>query len=406
MPRSCCCCWLRRPRETRRMAGKWVGTRTRTRKIRVWCGVGGIVRRFDRVNRKLTRCKEIQSRSDTRLKMVETKTKALVTKAQGEAPVLDEVELPQLGDQDVTIKVMNCGICHTDLSMANNEWYMTTYPFVGGHEIVGKVHEIGPHVDALKVGDIVGVGWFSSSCLHCDQCVKGETNLCPTSGRTIVGHHGGFANLVRCHQSATVKIPDNIDLASAGPMFCAGLTVYDPISKHIKPTDCVLVIGIGGLGHIALQILNKWGCEVVASTSSPSKAELAKKLGAHEVIQFSDDSDFQKQASRFNFIMVCTSGVDMDWGKYISTLAPKGRIHFLGATPPFPLTIFPMLLNENSVSSSPTGSMAMIREMLKFCGRHGIKPMIEEFKLSELAKAYEHLEAGNARFRIVLKNDL
>ena len=182
-------------------------------------------------------------------------------------------ELPLLGNDQVDIKVHYCGICHSDLSMLNNDWGMTQYPFIPGHEAVGEVVAVGNEVKSLKPGDLAGVGWNSESCMHCDQCMEGSHHLCNSLEQTIIGRHGGFSDYMISHWLWAIPFPDGIDMKMAGPLLCGGITVFNPILAGVKPTDKVGVIGIGGLGHMALRFLNKWGCEVIAFSSSPDKKE-------------------------------------------------------------------------------------------------------------------------------------
>jgi len=288
-------------------------------------------------------------------------------------------ELPTLGSDQVDIKVHYCGICHSDLSMINNEWGMTTYPIVPGHEIIGEVVAVGSEVKNLKPNDLVGLGWSSASCMHCKQCMEGNHHLCQSSEGTIVGRHGGFADKVRCHWSSAILLPEGINAQKAGPLLCGGITVFSPIIlAGVKPTDKVGVIGIGGLGHMALKFLNKWGCEVIA-------LELESITGS------------------LNFILN-TTNVTLDWNSYLVALAPKGRFHNVGAVlEPMAIPTFTLLVGEKTVGSSPIGSPALIRTMLEFCVRHDIYPMVEEFPLAKVNEAIEHLEKGKARYRIVLK---
>ncbi|MDX1951155.1 MAG: NAD(P)-dependent alcohol dehydrogenase [Verrucomicrobiota bacterium] len=316
-----------------------------------------------------------------------------------------EFELPDLGPDYVDIAVSHCGMCHSDLSMRNNDWGFTQYPFVPGHEVVGKIKAVGSNVSHLKPGQTVGMGWFAGSCMICQSCMSGNHNLCPTSEQTIVGRHGGYADLVRCKSEWALPLPEGLDVAKAGPLFCGGITVFNPLVQFdVKPLDRVGVVGIGGLGHYALQFLKHWGCEVVAFTSSASKHEEARKLGAHHVAT-STDADFKKWKGAFNFIIV-TANVPLDWMGFISTLAPKGRLHFVGAVPePVSLILFPMLMSQISVSGSPLGSPVTTARMLDFCVRHQINAVVETFPMSEVNHAFEHLHAGKARYRIVLANE-
>ncbi len=313
-------------------------------------------------------------------------------------------DLPELGNEHVDIKVHYCGLCHSDLSMLNNEWGMTQYPFVPGHEVVGEIIKVGSEVKNLNVGDKVGLGWFSESCMHCNQCMDGQHNLCATVEQTIVGRHGGFADNVRCHWSWATPLPENIDLTKAGPLFCGGITVFNPIIiSGVKPTDKVGVIGIGGLGHIALKFLHHWGCEVIAFSSSPDKKQQILDMGADKVINSRDPKELESIAGSLDFILN-TTNVSLDWNSYLTTLAPKGKLHTVGAVlEPMGIPAFSLIGGEKSVGGSPLGSPALTRTMLEFCVRHDIYPIVEEFPMAEVNDAIAHLEAGKARYRIVLK---
>ena len=313
-------------------------------------------------------------------------------------------ELPPIDAEHVDIRVEYCGICHSDLSMLRNEWGFSTYPLVPGHEVVGRVEVVGSLVKNLKVGDRVGLGWFSESCMTCPQCMGGDHNLCGSGEGTIVGRHGGFADLVRAHWAWAIKIPEALPAVSAGPLFCGGITVFSPIVEfNVRPTDRVGVIGAGGLGHLAIQFLNKWGCEVTAFSSTPDKADELTKLGAHRVVNSRDSEALKAEAGRFDFI-ISTVAVPLEWMAYVAALAPKGRLHTVGAIPePVALEAFPLIMGQRSFSGSPLGSPATTALMLEFCARHGIAPMVEEFPLSEVNKAIDRLENGSPRYRVVLK---
>jgi alcohol/geraniol dehydrogenase (NADP+) len=311
----------------------------------------------------------------------------------------------ELRPEQVEIKVSHCGICHSDLSMRDNEWQMTVYPFVPGHEAVGEIVAIGDQVKNLKIGDRVGLGWVSESDMTCPQCLSGNQNLCQKAEQTIVGSPGAFADRVRCHWSWAVRLPDALDASQAGPLFCGGISVFNPIVQFdVKATDKVGVIGIGGLGHLALQFLNKWGCEVTAFTSSAAKADEAQEMGAHIVLNSKSDSELETVAGKFDFI-ISTVNAQLNWLAFLNTLAPKGRLHFVGVVPePVSLITFPLIAGQRSVSGTPVGSPATMAKMLEFCARHDIAPVTERFKMSEANEAFEHLEAGKARYRIVLEN--
>jgi uncharacterized zinc-type alcohol dehydrogenase-like protein len=308
-----------------------------------------------------------------------------------------------LHDEQVEIHVEHCGICHSDLSMIDNEWGNSVYPLVAGHEIVGTVVARGEQVKGLKVGDKVGLGWASGSCMHCTPCMEGHHNLCAQGEKTIVGRHGGFADRVRGHWRWVQKLPEKLPAAKAGPLFCGGSTVFSPLLEFgVRPTDRVGIVGVGGLGHLALQFLNKWGCEVTAFTSSASKQAEARALGAHQVVTSTDDAALKKLRGCFDFILV-TVNVSLDWARYVAALKPRGRLHFVGAVlEPLQLNAFHLIGGQKQLSGSPVGSPATVATMLEFCTRHDILPQTEHFPMSRINDAIAHLRAGKARYRVVL----
>ena len=222
----------------------------------------------------------------------------------------------------------------------------------------------------------------------------------------MIGRYGGFADRVRCQAAWAIPIPAALDPAIAGPLFCGGITVFNPIVQFgVKPTDRVGVVGIGGLGHMALKFLNKWGCEVTAFTSSEKKADEARKFGAHQVVASGDSQKLAALAGSLDFILV-TANVTLDWNAYLNALAPKGRLHVVGAVlQPMQIPAMTLLTGQRSVSGSPLGSPSTTMHMLQFCARHGIAPTTELFTMSKVNDAMEHLRGGKARYRIVLQND-
>ncbi len=279
--------------------------------------------------------------------------KALAAPTKGAPLEPFEFESPELGAEEVEIAVEYCGICHSDLSMWRNDWGQTSFPFVPGHEVVGRVVAVGTAAKKHKVGDRVGLGWISSSCMECEQCLSGNQNLCAKQEGTIVGRFGGFAQKTRAHWAWAIALPDELDAAKFGPMFCGGITVFQPIvMSEVKPTDKVAVIGIGGLGHMALQFLHSWGCEVTAFTSSDSKIEEAKKLGAHLTVNSRDPEALKSVAGKFDFIL-STVNVSLDWDAVLAALAPRGRLHLVGATlEPIPLSAFSLIPGEKSIAAN------------------------------------------------------
>lgn len=310
-----------------------------------------------------------------------------------------------LGDHDVDVEVEHCGICHSDLSMLEDAWEMAAYPFVPGHEVAGRVAATGAHVDHVEVGDRVGVGWHAGYCEHCPQCLAGDHNLCPEGEGTIVGRHGGFADRVRARGVSVIRLPDGVDAAKAGPLFCGGITVFNPLVQFgVSPTARVAVIGIGGLGHLALQFCRAWGCHVTACTS-PGKEDEARSMGAHDVLDSRSASDVEAAAGAFDLVL-STVNASMDWPAWIETLRPKGRLHCLGAVmEPLPIAAFPMIMAQRSLSGSPVGSPHAIAQMLDFCARHEIAAVTEHFPMERANEALDHLRSGKARYRVVLDRD-
>ena len=336
-----------------------------------------------------------------------TTVKALAAGKAGAELSPFEYELGEIGAHEVEIRVTHCGICHSDLSMIDNDWGLSAYPLVAGHEVAGVVTAIGEQVSHLQPGQTVGLGWFSHSCGHCRTCNKGDHNMCASAQATIVGRHGGFASAVRCDARWAVPIPDGVKPEHAGPLFCGGITVFNPIVQFgVQPTDRVGVIGIGGLGHMALAFLNKWGCEVTAFTSTGGKMDEARSLGAHRCVNSRDDDAITAEAGRFDFIL-STVNVDLNWQAYVNALGPRGRLHTVGAVlNSIPVGAFDLIMQQRSVSGSPLGSPATTADMLDFCARHDIQPVTETFKMSRANDALEHLKSGRARYRIVLEQDL
>jgi len=335
------------------------------------------------------------------------KIKAYASFGKGQPLKPHEYDAGPLRPEQIEIKVSHCGICHSDLSMLDNDWGFSSYPLVAGHEVVGTVTAAGPSAKRVKVGDCVGLGWVSGSCMSCPQCLSGDHNLCTTAESTIVGRHGGFADRVRCNWEWATPLPAGIDPVSAGPLFCGGITVFNPIVQFgVRATDRVGVVGIGGLGHLALQFLNKWGCEVVAFTSNESKRDEALRLGAHQTVSSKDTEQLKKLTGSLDFILV-TANVTLPWDLFIGALAPKGRLHFVGAVlEPVPVAAFTLIGGQKSVSGSPTGSPSTISRMINFCARHQIAPIIEKFPMSRINDALERLRSGKARYRVVLENDI
>src|SRR3954452_5581795 len=308
--------------------------------------------------------------------------------------VRQKVELEPLGDEEVEVEVEHCGLCHSDLSIRNNDWGFSQFPAVLGREAVGRVVEVGRAAKGLTVGQRVGVGWTAGSCMHCRQCMSGNHHLCPQSTFTIVGHKGAFASRVRAHWGWAVPLPEKINVAEAGPLLCGGMTVFNPLAMYAKPTSRVGIVGIGGLGHMAVKFAAAYGCDVTAFTSSESKFDEARGFGAHHVVSSRDSAAIGKLASAFD-LLISTVNVSLDWDALINTLAPNGRLHNVGAVlEPIPVPAFSLIAAQRSVSGSPTGSPVAIETMLDFAARHGVAPQTEHYPMSQINEAFARLASG------------
>ena len=313
---------------------------------------------------------------------------------QGSRPLM------QPADDELVLEVLHCGLCHSDLSMLDNHWGMSSYPLVPGHEVVGRVVQVGAGVDPAVIGQVRGLGWISGSCSHCGQCLGGTGNLCASLEATIVGRQGGFASHVTARQDWTIPLPDGLDPADAGPLFCGGVTVFAPLlDEAVSPTARVAVIGIGGLGHMALQFARAWGCEVTALTTNLAKAEEARGFGAHHVAALERLSEL---TGRFDLVINTVNNA-LNWGEVMAALAPRGRLHQLGAVlEPIQGGAFDLIAARRSITGSPTSSPASLLKMVDFCVRHNIRPAVEHLPMDQVNVAIERLRRGDVRYRFVL----
>jgi uncharacterized zinc-type alcohol dehydrogenase-like protein len=318
---------------------------------------------------------------------------------------LEAIDLGPLADEDVEVAVEHCGLCHSDLSLLNNEFGNARYPAILGHEVTGRVTAVGSNAKGLKVGQRVGVGWNSGSCMHCRQCLSGKHHLCPKVQPTIIGHRGGFATHVRSHWAFAIPLPEKLKFAEAGPLLCGGIAVFAPLAMYAKPTDRVGIIGIGGLGHLGVKFAAAYGCDVTAFTSSESKFEEATKFGANHVVSSKDATTIKNLAGSFD-LLISTVNVKLDWDAMTGMLAPDGRLHVVGIVmEPIQVAAFSLIRQQRSISGSPSGSPVAIGTMLDFAARHDVAPQNEHFPMSKINEALARLESGKARYRIVLDAD-
>lgn len=344
---------------------------------------------------------------------METKNiKAFGTEA-AEAPLKTlDIKRRAVTAHDVEIDILYCGICHSDLHSARNEWHGTTYPLVPGHEIVGRVTKVGDHVKNFKVGDLAGVGCMVDSCRECQHCKDGLEQFCEP-GNTMTFNspdshlggqtYGGYSESVVVDENFVLHISDKLDLAGVAPLLCAGITTYSPL-KHWKvgPGQRVGIVGIGGLGHMGIKIAKAMGAHVVVFTTSLSKTEDAKRLGADEVVLSTDPEQMSKYASSLHFILDCVSA-QHDIDAYLGLLRVDGTLTLVGAPmDPLPVTSFSLILGRRSFSGSLIGGIAETQEMLDFCAKHNIISDIELIGVNDVNNAYERLLKGDVKYRFVI----
>ena len=311
----------------------------------------------------------------------------------------------ELRSQDVEIKISHCGVCHSDISLIDNDWGLSQYPFIPGHEIIGTITGMGSAVAEFTVGDRVGVGWQADSCGHCEWCRKGEENLCAKAQPTCVHRHGGYADALRVNARFALKIPTALASEQTAPLLCAGITVYSPMRLYgLNASSRVGIIGIGGLGHIALQFAHAFGAEVTAFSSSNDKGTEAKEFGAHHFVNTRETKSLKALAGSLDFIL-STINADQDWNAYIAALRPHGSFCFVGVPPkPAAFQVFPMIAGIKSVSGCNIGSPMQIAEMLDVAARHGIKAKTEKFPMAKANEAVARARKSAVRYRAVLTN--
>lgn len=316
-----------------------------------------------------------------------------------------ELDLGDLRPNQVDVRVTHVGICHTDVGMIDNKWGITQYPLVPGHEIAGFVEAIGDAVTGIAVGQRVGVGALCGSCMVCEWCLRGEQHVCPKSVATIFGgHHGGFASHVRVDDFRfAFPLPDELASEDAAPLMCAGVTAFTPFVHYgVKPTDRVAIVGIGGLGHLGVQYAAAWGCEVTAISSTTSKQKEAKEFGAHHFVASGDEGAMHAVRGSYDFIL-STVGADLPWTEYVEALRPQGTLCIAGTSPsPFQVSLYHLLGEERRVVGGKTGGVDDSARMLEFTVRHGIRPHIERFAMSEASAAVDRVRHNDVRYRAVL----
>ncbi|KRG63347.1 hydroxyacid dehydrogenase [Stenotrophomonas humi] len=321
-------------------------------------------------------------------------------------------ERRELRGNDVAMEILYCGVCHSDLHTARNDWGWSYYPIVPGHEIVGRVIEVGPDVTRYRLGDHVAVGCMVDSCMECDQCHKGEEQLC-REGNTgtyagadrITGEHthGGYSKHLVVREEFCLRMPEGLDLARAAPLLCAGITTWSPLRTwNVGPGSRVGVIGLGGLGHMAVKLAVGLGAEVTVLSRSPDKQADALALGADRLLVSSDEAAMKQARSAFDLI-IDTVPVKHALGPYLPLLDVDGTLVIVGQVGPMDeINSVPLLLGRRRVAGSPIGGIRETQEMLDFCAEKNILPDCEMIRMEEINHAYERMEKSDVRYRFVI----
>lgn len=313
---------------------------------------------------------------------------------------------------DVVIEILYCGVCHSDLHQARNDWGFSEYPIVPGHEVIGRVVSVGDSVTKFKAGDLAGIGCMVDSCRECHPCQQGleqyceEGNVQTYNGRDRHDHqptYGGYSQTIIASEAFVLHIPQGIDLKSAAPLLCAGITTWSPLRHwNIGEGSKVAVIGLGGLGHMAIKLAHGLGAEVTLFTRTPGKEADARRLGADHIVYSTDADQMQSVANQFDLIIDTVPYVH-DINPYMSTLTLDGTlvfVGFLGDNPP--VSTLPLILGRKSVAGSCIGGIAETQEMLDFCGAHGITADVEVIKMDEINDAFERMLKSDVKYRFVI----
>ena len=323
-----------------------------------------------------------------------------------------DFERRDIGPHDIHIEILYCGVCHSDIHTARSEWPGTVYPVVPGHEIIGRIAGVGEHVTNFKVGELAGVGCMVDSCRECVNCKNGLEQFCKKGNiGTYNGHergtgkmtYGGYSKQIVVQEDFVLHIPDKIPLETVAPLLCAGITTYSPL-RHWKvgKGHKVGVVGLGGLGHMAVKFAVSFGAEVTMLSTSPNKEKDALRLGAHKFIVTKDEEQVKKVTSYFDFI-IDTVSAKHDYNKYLGMLDTNGVMICVGAPPtPAELQVFSLLTNRRSIAGSNIGGIRETQEMLDYCGDHGITCDVEIINMDYINEAYDRVMKSDVRYRFVI----
>jgi uncharacterized zinc-type alcohol dehydrogenase-like protein len=344
--------------------------------------------------------------------MKETKTQmgvieihGLAAHAAGAQLVPYRYEPGELKAHEVEVKITHCGVCQSDTHLIDNDWGNSKFPFIPGHEIVGTVSAVGSEVRDRTVGERVGIGWQADSCGICEWCRQGEEHLCAKRQPTCVGRNGGYADAIRVNSRFAVPVPEVMESENVAPLLCAGITVYAPMRNlGVRPSSRVGVVGIGGLGHLALQFAKAFGAEVTALSTSTDKEAEARELGADHFVHTRDMGALKKIAGSFD-LLLSTVSADQDWQALVNSLRPKGTLCVVGIAPTA-IAVLPMSLiaGQKMISGSPSGSPGDLHEMLDVAARHGVKAITERFPMAKANEAIAKVKKSKVRYRAVLAN--
>ena len=320
------------------------------------------------------------------------------------------------GPHDVLIDIAYCGVCHSDIHQARDEWGNSIFPMVPGHEIVGKVSKVGSAVKNWKVGDTVGVGCFVDSCRECEACNAGEEQFC-SNGMSVTYNgyeragvkldkskptYGGYSTRITVNEDYVLRIPDGIPLDRAAPLLCAGITTYSPLRHFgVKKGDKVAIVGLGGLGHMGVKLAHAMGAHVTVLSHSPGKKDDALKLGADDFIATKDADVFTKNAATFDFILDTVSA-QHDYNAYLGLLKRGGTMCLVGLPDPTPLSAGPLIMGRRRLAGSLIGGIKETQEMLDFCAEHDVASDIELIKIDQINDAYERMVKNDVRYRFVI----
>jgi uncharacterized zinc-type alcohol dehydrogenase-like protein len=338
-------------------------------------------------------------------------TKAYATASATSALSAAVIERRQPTATDIQIQILYCGVCHSDLHFARNEWHFTQYPAVPGHEIVGRVTAVGSGVKKFKVGDTVGVGCLVDSCRTCPDCRAGLEQFCANTVMTYgsIDAHlgtptlGGYSQSIVVTEDFVLRMPANLNPAAAAPLLCAGITTYSPM-RHWKvgAGQKVGIVGLGGLGHMGVKFAKAFGAHVVLFTTSPGKIADGKRLGAHEVVLSKDEAQMAAQAGSFDFILDAVAATH-DLNAYFNLLKRDGNLVLVGAPEkPLPVAAFPLIMRRRSFSGSLIGGLPETQEMLDFCGQHNITSDVEMIRMDQINEAYERMLKSDVKYRFVI----